>query len=65
MTIPRYPTSDEIERAGLETLVVWNRYLPSPTDEQRPILERIVARYRDLAEQDPAAAVRASRRVGW
>lgn len=57
-----YPTPDQVESASAEALQRWVRYLPSPTDEQRPTMERILARYSEL---DADARVAASKRVGW
>lgn len=60
-----YPTMEQVDAAGLDTLVGWSRNLPSPNDANRPTLERILARQAELRAADPAAFTRASKNVGW
>lgn len=62
---PDYPTLEQVEAASLEQLTQWQRFLSSPTDENRPTLERIMARHAELRAADPAAAIAASKSVGW
>jgi hypothetical protein len=61
-TEPPYPTMDEVERADAVSLTRWVRYLPSPTDAQRDIMDRIIARRQALSDGDKIAA---SKEVGW
>ena len=60
-----YPTFEEVERAGIYALTSWMRFLPSPDDEARPILDLIMERYKDVKASDRAAAIQASKDVGW
>lgn len=57
-----YPTLPEVEDADARQLVWWVRYLPSPTDENRPTLIRIIERRNALPEAERVAA---SKAVGW
>lgn len=59
-----YPSPQAIEAAGMQQLLSWQRFLPSPNDEQRPRLERIMARLAAMREQDPDGYVKASKAVG-
>lgn len=59
---PRYPTVAEVEQAGAVALQRWVRLLPSPTDEQRDVMDLIVRRYRQLPSGD---RIEASKSVGW
>lgn len=56
-----YPTMDEVEGADLRQLLAWTRGLPSPDDEHRPILERILKRLGEEREKDPGGYVAASK----
>lgn len=60
-----YPTRRQVEVAGLIGLTGWLRWLPSPNDENREIMDLIVRRHGELKAADPAAAVHASKVVGW
>lgn len=57
-----YPTLAEVEQASVDQLVAWNRYLPSPSDASRPVLERIIERLGEARQEDRVAA---SKAVGW
>lgn len=57
-----YPTMEQVEAASAVELVGWLRFLPSPTDEQRPVLERIIERRNALPADERVAA---SKAVGW
>lgn len=56
-----YPTLEEVEGADVRQLLAWTRGLPSPDDEHRPILGRILMRLRDERAKDPDAYVAASK----
>ena len=56
-----YPTMAEVEAATRYQLLRWTRYLPSPDDEHRPILERIMARQKETGGITPEL----SKKVGW
>lgn len=60
-----YPTLAQVEEAGQAELIRWTRYLPSPSDADRPTLERILERLRTVREEDPDGHVAASKAVGW
>lgn len=57
-----YPTIEQVDAASAEDVVRWVRFLPSPNDEQRPIMDRIVKRNRELPDEE---RVKASKAVGW
>lgn len=59
-----YPSAGQIEAAGLDSLIWWMRFLPSPSDDDRPKMERILERAADLRGRDGAGWVAASKRVG-
>ena len=60
MTTP-YPTPKEVEEANRLTLCCWHRFLPSPTEEQLPILNRIEERYKEAGGMSPEI----SKMIGW
>ena len=60
-----YPTMEDVEVADQTQLMRWVRYLPSPNDDNRPILVRILERQAELCESDPAGHTQASKDVGW
>lgn len=57
-----YPTLEQVDEADAVTIVGWYRFLPSPTDDKRPIMDRIVARFQALPQEERTAA---SKQVGW
>lgn len=57
-----YPTMEQVEEASAVDIVRWLRHLPSPDDEHRPILDRIIERNRALTDEERVAA---SKTVGW
>lgn len=62
----KYPTLREVETASDTDLQRWNRFLPSPADDdQQRVLEKIVDRYNERKAADPDAMVAASKAVGW
>lgn len=63
--IGSYPTLNEVQNGGPIELQRWMRFLPSPTDEQRSIMELIVDRYLEMKQKDPGAMVTASKAVGF
>ena len=60
-----YPSLADVEQADQTQLIRWVRYLPSPDDDNRPILERILERQAKLREGDQAGYIQASKDVGW
>ena len=61
-----YPTLEQVEKAGVEELLRWNRYLPSPMDDhQVAVLERAIVLLDVRRTEDPAAYTAASKRIGW
>lgn len=60
-----WPTMAEVEQADVRQLLGWNRFLPSPTDEERPAATRAFERLGELQEADPAAFTAASKDLGW
>lgn len=65
MTAHGYPTMGQVEAAGANQLMRWNRYLASPDDEEYPVMAKIVNRLSAVRRDDPDAYVRASKEVGW
>lgn len=43
-----YPTKRQVEAADRTQLARWTRFLSSPTEEQLPILNRIIERFNKL-----------------
>lgn len=61
-----FPSLEAIEAADIRQIIAWNRRLPSPrNDDDVEALNAIVARMGKLKAEDPAAAVAASKSVGW
>lgn len=60
-----YPTLAQVAAADQRQLLAWSRFLPSPTDENRQVLDAILLRSRELRTADPAAFTAASKAVGW
>ena len=61
-----YPTLAQVESASLTDLVRWQRFLPSPIDEnQRAAIERVGRRIAAQRANDPAAFTAASKTVGY
>jgi hypothetical protein len=58
-----YPTVAQVDAAGVFDLLRWTRTLPSPDDEHRPVLERILKRLGEEREKDNDAYVAASKRL--
>jgi hypothetical protein len=56
-----YPSPEHVEAADVRSLLGWVRGLPSPTDENRPLLDRILVRLREEREKDNGAYVAASK----
>ena len=60
------PTVKEIEAAGLEALLRWNRFLPSPqNDGEVAALNLIVERLGEKRVANPTGWVTASKAIGW
>lgn len=59
---PSYPTMAEVEQADPVSLTRWVRFLPSPDDAQRDIMDAIIKRRQALS--DPVK-IAASKAVGW
>jgi pyruvate-formate lyase-activating enzyme len=61
-----YPTVEQVSTAGVEAVLRWNRFLPSPrTLEQVKVVDAVVARLKVLREAKPQAYVAASKSIGW
>jgi hypothetical protein len=63
-----YPSRSQIEKASLVELVRWNRYLPTPSnDENRERIRLIIARINEAREQPGGREkfTAASKVVGW
>jgi hypothetical protein len=61
-----YPKLEDIDKASVDDIVRWNRFLPSPdTSEKVEIINRIVERFRGIQQDDPGGLTAASKRVGW
>lgn len=56
---------EEVERADVVALLRWNRFLPSPTDDERAAATRAFERLGELQAADPGAFVEASKGLGW
>ncbi len=66
MSVP-YPTLEEVTGCeDVEACLRWNRFLPSPTnDDQVAIIDAVVRRLGILRARDNDAYVRASKNLGW
>lgn len=61
-----YPTVEQVRTAGIHAVLRWNRFLPSPhTDEERKVVDAVVARLKQLREAEPHNFVTASKQVGF
>lgn len=60
-----YPPMWEVAQAGQEQLMRWTRYLPSPNDDNRLVMEFILKRQTELKKSNPLGHVAASKRVGF
>ncbi len=50
---PDFPTMDQVEKASLEELAKWYRFLPSgDTKEQQRVQDRIAKRFKQLGGID-------------
>ena len=56
-----YPTMAQVESADRVQLLRWTRFLPSPSDEKRKVLNRILARQQATGGITPEI----SKQVGW
>lgn len=54
-----YPTEEQVEAADAVDLQRWLRYLPSPTDAERPVMDRIIACWQVLPRDERVAASKA------
>lgn len=62
----KYPDVDQVTEAGIEDVLRWNRFLPSPrTTCEVHTMNAIIERMTDLRRNDPEAFSRASKLVGW
>jgi hypothetical protein len=61
-SVVRYPALDEVKEASPTDIVRWVRFLPSPTDAQRPIAAAIHHAYSLIPTADLTLA---SKAVGW
>ena len=52
--LPRFPTMDEVEKADHEQLARWYRFLSFYTPEQKKIVDRMVARFKQMGGMTPA-----------
>lgn len=61
-----FPTPEQVEAAGMERLLHWNRFLPGPKDDDDvEALRLIVERLAKLRDADAAGYVAASKSIGW
>lgn len=61
-----YPTVEQVNDSGINAVLRWNRFLPSPrNDGEVAVINAVVKRLAKLKAEDPAAAVTASKEVGW
>lgn len=62
----KYPDVADVERAEIDALLRWNRFLPSPrTPGEMSVMNAVIERMADLRSRDPVDFSRASRLVGW
>lgn len=57
-----YPTLEQVGNADVYNITRWLRFLPSPVDEDRPVMDAIIAKRGTFTD---AERVRASKDVGW
>ncbi len=61
-----YPTIERVRTADVESVLRWNRFLPSPrTPDQVKVINVIVTRLGALKEANPGEYVSTSKRIGW
>jgi hypothetical protein len=61
-----FPTLEQVESAGVEQVLRWNRFLPSPKDDGDVEVIRLnCERLAKLRGEDNAAYVAASKSIGW
>jgi hypothetical protein len=61
-----YPTLEQVEKASVDDIIRWNRFLPSPTTPEEVNTIRVIfARFGDNQRANPAEHSAASKRVGW
>ena len=59
---PDFPTMDQVEKASLEELAKWYRFLPSgDTNEQQHVQDRIAERFKELGGMTPEL----SKKIGF
>jgi hypothetical protein len=64
--MPDYPTPAEVERATVEELLRWNRWLPTAhSPKETFVIDSILGRLDILRRTSPLAYIEASRAVGW
>jgi hypothetical protein len=56
-----FPTKAEVEKADLETLARWYRFLLSETADQQKVLALITERFKEKGGMTPAL----SRKIGY
>ncbi len=61
LDMSRYPTLERVEEASREQLARWQLELPSPDDDHRPILERIMVRLSEAGGISPEISKRIRR----
>lgn len=61
-----FPTLAQVEAAGVEQVLRWNRFMPLPqSDDDIVVIVAVVDRLGKLREQNPAAFTAASKNIGW
>jgi hypothetical protein len=61
-----FPTIEQVQLAGVEQVLRWNRTLPSPRDDgDVAVINANCERLAALRAQDPGAYVAASKSIGW
>lgn len=62
-----WPTLGEVESStSVESVLSWNRFLPSPrNDQQVKIIDAVIAKLTTLRAADPGAFTAASKNLGW
>lgn len=56
----------EVNAAGVERVLRWNRFLPSPRDDgQIEVINAVVERLGKLRAENNDAFVAASKAIGW
>lgn len=67
--VTAWPTMEQVEAADAEQLLRWNRFLPTPPDDERlaiinRVFERMCAERDRIVAEDPHAWPQISKRVG-